>query len=477
MLALAHAGRLVLSLASVVLIGRNLAPGDFGFVALVSSVYIVAVELIDMGTTAIATRDVAARPGAERETLAALLALRRILSIVAVAVVAGVACSDYVIERDQRAVLAVAALGLFALHFHAYQLVFQVRQAYGRLVLLALGVQLGFLLACAAALSAHAGGAVIGLLVVARELALVLGSRLLAMRMLGSRVRAPWRHPGMRRLIGDAWMIGVGGLSYKLATYAGAFMLWEISSPESLATFSAAQRFVLPLGELAWLVATPLIAAMSAAVTHDKAAFRVQLEGYAKFLASLSALAGIAGYFVAPFLLRLLYGEQYASGPLSAVEVFRWLALGYVFAMVSPVLIVGEMVQGNTRALMRIAFACLALSLAGNAWAIPRYGAAGVAMVMFACEALVFAVLLARATARGDLRLDAGFAAHLAPAALLAGALWLLADAPGWQFALACAWAPLALLAVMQLPAQKACRASLAKNGRAIQWDEVTTTR
>jgi len=56
--------------------------------------------------------------------------------------------------------------------------------------------------------------------------------------------------------------------------------------------------------------------------------------------------------------------------------------------------------------------------------------------------------------------------AYFAPAALLAVALWLLADFPLLQLAMACAWVPAALLAIMRLPSQRACRNGLALAGK-----------
>jgi O-antigen/teichoic acid export membrane protein len=454
----AHAGRLALSVAIASLLGRNLSPADFGFVALVTTLYIVAVETLDMGTTAVATREIAAQPACERETLTALLALRRLLATGALAAVLTLACTQYAVQDDQRIVLVVAACGLYLLHFHAYHLVFQVRQAYGRVTALALSSQLGFLLACVAVLPWKASGAAIALLVVAREAVQALGIRLMAVRTLGYRLHPRWLQPGIGPLLKAGWMIGVAGLAYKLATYSGVFILWEFSSPVALATFSAAQRLLVPMSDMAWLFVTPLIAAMSGAASRNAEGFRMQLERNIRFLLTLSSMVAVAGYFIAPFFLRLLYGELYAAGPASAVVPFRWLALGYLFAMVSPVLIVGEIVLGNVRALMFISAACLALNLTGNAWAVPRYGAEGVAAVLFSSEAFVFLVLLARCARRRDLRLGGAWAVYLAPAASLGVALWLLAQWPLWQLAAACAWAPAALLMIMRLPAQRAYR-------------------
>lgn len=402
-LAAAHAGRLLLSLVTASLLGRSLAPGDFGFVALLSSIYIVAVEVLDMGTTAVATRSIAAQPATERATLQALLALRRLASVAAFAALLGLACSDYVVERDQRFVLALAACGVFLLHLHAYQLVFQLRQAYGRLTVLALSSQLGFLLACAVMLKFSVAGAAIGVLVVAREAVQAIGARWMAVRMLGSALRARWLDPGIGPLLRAGWMIGAAGVCYKVAAYAGGFMLWRMSAPEALASFNAAQRLLAPMSDLAWLFVTPLIAAMSASVSRDPAAFRAQLAGYLKFMLATSALGAAIGYGLAPFVLRVLYGETYASGPLSAVEILRWLLLAYFFAVVSPLLVVAELAHGNSRALLWTAAATLALNVSANAWAIPRHGAHGAAVVLAICEAFLFAVLLARCLARGDL--------------------------------------------------------------------------
>jgi O-antigen/teichoic acid export membrane protein len=423
----AHAGRLALSVGIASLLGRGLAPADFGFVALVSSIYIVATELLDMGTTAAATREMAADPAREGASLAALLALRRWLALAAAAALVLLACGGYVAGASERLVLVAAAAGLFALHLHGYQLAFQLRQAYGRVTALALCGQAGFLVAAAVAIELHAGGAVIALLVVVREAVQALVARWMAVRILGARVAVAWRDPGAARLFHAAWMLGAAGLAYKLTAHAGGYMLWALDSPEALATFNAAQRLLLPMADMAWLVVVPLIAAMSGTVVRDATAFRAQLEGHVTFLMALSALVAVAGWFIAPVLLRVLYGDLYASGPWSAVATFRWLALGYLFALVTPVLVVGEMVQGNARALLVTTASALAANLAANAWAVRAHGPEGAALVLVACEAYVFFVLFARSLSRGQVRVRAAWALYLVPAALLIPVLWWLA--------------------------------------------------
>lgn len=459
--------RLALSVAITVYLGRLLVPGDFGFVALVTSLFVVAMEILDMGTTAVATREIAASPDAERETLGALLALRRLLGLILFAGALVLAASGYVADGEQQAVLVATAFVLYLLHLHGYQVVFQVRQSFGKAAALGLAGQAGFLAASVVALKLHAAGAVIALLVVAREIVLVVGSRWLAVRMLGYRLRPPWLHPGIGRLLKAGWMLGVAGVCYKVGTYTGGFFLWGLASPEALATFSAAQRLLVPLGDMAWLFVIPLIASMSAAAAHDPNAFRVQLQGYTKLLLGGSLLVAAAGYFLAPMVLGLLYGPQYASGPLSSVSAFRWLAAGYVFALVTPALAVAELAQGHAFALMVTGFAYLVLDAALNLWLVPSRGAEGAALALCASEAFGFVVLLGRSIARGHARIDWTWAVYLLPGALLAAALALLDGSPLLQLVLACAWAPAALVATLGLPAQRACRASLKAGGHA----------
>jgi O-antigen/teichoic acid export membrane protein len=364
---------------------------------------------------------------------------------------------------DQRLVLVAAAAGIVLLHFHGYQLAFQLRQAYRPITTLALGGQLGFLAACAVAVGLQAAGTVFALLVVVREAVQALGLRLAGRRAIGAPLEVPFRHPGAGILLRAGWMIGAGAVAYKLCAHAGGFILWEVASPEALGSFNAAQRLLLPLSDMAWLLALPLLAAFSRSATRDRAAFRLQLEGHLKLMLAMAASVAVAAHFVGPFVLRLLYGDIYATGPWSAVEPLRWIALAYLFALVAPVLVMGEIAQGGARALLGSALASLAANVALNAWLAPKLGAEGAAIALCGSEALFLSLLLARCVLRGDARPGLAWVPYLAPAALLGVVLWLLRDSPAGQLASALALAPASLVALTQLPAQRACRRSLSR--------------
>lgn len=461
LLMLAQACRLLLFLAVTGLLGRQLPAADFALVAWVSSVFIVAAELVDLGTSAVVARNIAAQPGREGELVSALLSIRRLLAGLAALAVLALALSPLVPEPGHRAALAGAAAGVYLLHLHAYHPVFQWRQAYGGILALGLAGQAGFLLASAAALKLQVTGVAIALLVVLREALLALSHRWAALRLLGHGIRAPWHQPGMFDLLRQGWMLGVAGVSYKLAIYGGVFWLFTPQSLQALASFSAAHRLLVPTVELAWLFVNPLFAALSMALVRSASDFRIQLNGQAQWLLGLACTVAVTGFLLAPELLGVLYGSAYVTGSGSAVAVFRWLAAGLVFAWVTPLFVVAETTLGHVRALMLLGLGCLAVAVLGNLWAVPRWGAEGAAAVLVLCEALVLVGLLARSIRRNEIRSDAGWLWCPVPACTLAVVLYMLEGSAVWQGAVAVAFLPATLWLLSRLPAYRACRASM----------------
>jgi O-antigen/teichoic acid export membrane protein len=468
MLAAWLAGRIAIFVMLTSLLGRSLAPADFGFVALATILFALAAEVLDMGTLATVTRRIAANPGEERAELEALLALRRVIASVLFAGIVALAAAGHFPGIEERAALVAVAAGVLVLHFGAYQVAINLRGAFRPVVLLGLALQLAFAFATVAALQAGRGAVTIVALIVVLQAAQALGARRIAMRRLGYSADGAWPRARMRTLLTAAWMVGVAGICYKGAHHAAALLLWELGGAEALATFNAAQRLAAPLGEMSWLFVTPLIAPMSTAAARGGAALGVALEGYAKFLLGVGSTVAVAGVTCAPFILHLMYGDRYASGAWSSVEVFRWLSVAAALGFVNALLVVGELARGNGRALLALGITMLAGVVAATAWAAPRHGAEGVAAALCAAEGLLLVGLAARALSRRELLARAGWLAYLAPAAALAALLQALADSPALQFMLACIWVPLTLMALYRLPAQKATRARIA----ATAWHE-----
>ena len=454
-LLLSQVARVVLFLLITRQLGRDMDPADFGFFALVSTLFALALQVMDMGSTAVATRQIGQQPGMERELLDALLGWRLLLgAVMAVGclllALVGPAQSPY-----ERAVLAAAGVGVLLLHQSAYYVVFQLRQEFGKPLLLGLGSQVAFLLACLLLLRMNVGGIVVALLVVVREVVQVMGSRLIAIRALGFELRPRLRSPALRALLLTAWPFGVCAVIYKLAFHGGTFFVWMLEPPDALGTLSATLRLFSPVIDAAWLFVTPLIVGMSIAARSDTAAFRDQLGAQVCMLLGVAALLAVCGYLLAPTVLRLLYGDRYVLGELSSVLTFQWFGAATALSLITPVPVIAMLAQHRERELLWVSAFGLALNVLVCAWAIPRHGAAGAAMATFATEAAVLTGLLARLHSSGDWRPSLLLAAHVLPAGVLALVLSALGPHPHWRLPIAGLFGLAAVIAMWQMPSQK----------------------
>lgn len=453
--------RLAVSLVTVVVLGRFLSPLDFGFFALLSAIFILSQEVLDMGTTATATRDVLHGGRSEAEILATLLAWRRI--VVLVLMLAGMAflALGQGYSHLYEGVLAIALLALLLLPLNVYYVVFQVRQSFARIVGVGLAAQ-GLFLLLAAAMAGWAGaGVLIGLLVVARELGVLLVNRRIAVGMLGSPVTSPVAWPQVREFVSKAWALGLATVAYHLAFHSGTFFLAILADGEELGVFSASQRLFVPLVSSVWVVLTPLIAALSLSASQDEALFRHQVASYFKLLAGVAALTVSAGYLCAPYLLPLLYGETYGTGALSSVGVFRWLTVGFGLSLITPVLVIHAIATHDERRLAGTAVVLLVANILINAWAVPRFGAEGAALAPALTEMVLLGLLLRHALGRQWLETLGGTVPYLLPAVVLALAMTPLPEIPWLQITVAGAMGLASVVILWNLPEQRGCRQTL----------------
>ncbi|WP_462114014.1 lipopolysaccharide biosynthesis protein [Lysobacter xanthus] len=454
-LLLAQVARVVLFLLVTRQLGRDMEAADFGFFALVSTMFALALQVMDMGSTAVATRQIGQQPAIERELLEALLGWRLLLGTVMAVGCLLLALFGPVRGPEERAVLAVAGIGVFLLHQSSYFVVFQLRQQFGRALLLGLGSQIGFLLASLVLLRMHVVAVVVALLVVVRETVQVLGSRLIAIRLLGYPLRPRLRSPALRPLLAVAWPFGLCAVIYKLAFHGGTFFVWMLETPDVLGTLGATLRLFSPVIDAAWLFVTPLIVGMSVAARTDTDVFRNQLSAYLCLLLGVAGLLAVCGSMLAPTLLRMVYGDRYVLGELSSVATFQWCSAATALSLVTPAAAIAMLAQHREKELLWISAAGLGLNMLVCAWAIPRHGAAGAAMATFATEAFIVFGLLGRLYISGDWRPSPWLVAHLLPAALVASALLALAPHPQLRLPVAALMGLVSVLAMWQLPAQK----------------------
>jgi len=401
------------------LLGRSLPAEAFGFVALVGTVFSLARELTDLGSSNVAAAQIAPEPTRERSVLEDLLALR--LGLAALAAMACVALAATRGRHDEQGLLVFAALAILLQHLSAFGVVFLVRQALAAPAFLAVASQVAVLLASVALAAGGAAASLFAAVLVVREVVVSIGIAALGVRRIGYR---PW--PRLRAwagstLLRNASLYGLAALLYTITVQGAPLLVAGFCAPEALGAFAAAFRPMSPLLTLPWLIATPLAPAFALLYRSDPAGFVRRTAATVQCTVGAAAVIAIAGQDLAAPALALLYSGRFIDGPLSAVAVLNWLAVALGAVCVIAAVVVVLLAAGRVRAILGLAVTCLMINGLLVALLLPSHGFVGVAMALAVATVVVAmgACALALRHAAMPVALLPAFAT-LAPAAGLA---------------------------------------------------------
>lgn len=450
--------RLVLSVLVTAILGRLLAPADFGFFALVAAVFVVATDLIDLGTSSVTVRETVRDPTRERALLEGLMGWRRLCSLfIAGALVAAALMHD---DAQRRWVLLGAASVLALLAPAALYPPFHVRQAQEGPALLAVGSQ-AFVLAGVVGLWAlRTPGAVFAWLLVLREAVTFAGLRALASRLVGFRPRAVLRGRGLPAFLAMSLVYGVAFLMHGLYFHVDVFLVRGLRGEAELGAYAAAYRPINPALTTPWLLVVPLLPVLSAAARAHRGRFVRQAGGAAELMLGIGATGAVAGALLAPELLEILYGGNYLAGDLAAVSAFRWLSLAVGIVWVTSVFATALLADGREKVLLAICAAGLLVNVVGNLVFIPRYGFTAAAVTTAATELLVGATVLAVfvSTVGRRPRVKPAWIGFLLPAAGLGAILAVVGGSAPLRVGVGVAVGGAAVLALLASPAGRSHR-------------------
>lgn len=439
-----------LSFVLAIILGRSLAPGDLGFYSLIGAVFLIARELLNFGSGNLATREISRRPESEGALISQMLWLRRLLGCCLAVLCASISSMEG--DPQRRWVAVLASGGILALYLGAYSPVFQVRQAFGRISMLGVLAQAITLGGVVVFVLVGVPPYLFPVLVLLRELISVLGTRVLAVRILGKAV-APRRPSGQEwRFFGDSLRYGMAAVLYNNFVHLAGFMVWFAIGDAALGAYSAALRPLLPALALPWMLMNPMIAPMSDASGKDEGAFRVHAGKAVSFGFGMGLIGAVAGFFMAEDFIRLLYGGAYLDGDLNIVPCFQLLCFAYVFVCLSASLVTVLMTRGKERALLHVAVLGLLLTVGGNLWGLPRFGFVASGWTMLLTEwVLTLACLCVLGRQAWPLLGQKGMVVSLLPGGVLGLILFGLRDT-AWLFAAGAVLVPVAFVSLWALP-------------------------
>ncbi len=375
----------ILGFALLALMARGLSQADYGKLMFALTLCGVTVLVTDLGASTDLSRRVGAAPAGARRRLEAVLSAR--LPLVAAYLVL---LPAWVAVSKPDALAVVAAIAVYSVCkdvYRTYSSLFLGLHRVGYTVL-AFGISLAVLVSAVAvgAMTGAGLGWMTGAHVLSGAVLLGLAAAIARLRIGPFRLRFGWRR--MRRIFGGSVWLFVLSIAGLVHLAADTVMLGYLQPYEQVARYQAAAK-LLEASQFAvrplTLILLPVCAALAARQQWDD--LRRLMH---KMFAGMAVLGAAAWVFVALLalpIIRMVYTATYDE----SAEVLRLSVPGLYTATVAMLLASATMREKRAVLIMATG---VALNVALNLVAIPRYGALGAAWVAVASQTFVGAWLI-----------------------------------------------------------------------------------
>ncbi len=373
---------LALGIVVTVLLVRTLGPGGFGVWSTLLAISSLLGVVGNMGFEQVALRCAVAEPEREPQWLGALLIIRLLLSLVALALCVG---AIVLIAPNRTALIAgvVMTLSLLTAAVSSLRVAFQlrVRNSYSIAVMSIQSVLWAAVVVWGYVTGAGIVALAIGFTVTTSFASLLLGA--LALRFTPVRFSEIRRHSaeliraGVPLAVGGALVIGYGQIDQVL--------IFKIAGSEEAGLYGAAYRLFSQSSFVPVSISTTVFALLAASFVADRERFRVLLQISLELVlaAAIGALALTAVY--SSEIVHLLYGHEFnrAAAALPVLMgAFVLVSVGYL----QDLLVI---ISRQQKRFVVAAVLALVLNVCLNLALIPRYGFMAAAWTTVATELFV----------------------------------------------------------------------------------------
>lgn len=359
-----------------ILLARHLTVADYGLYSYATTLAVMGTMVMTAGLSGLAVKALVHDRANEARTMTALVLIRELFA--ALGYTAFLLISLTSDDDVATAVTAISLVVLFARGLDASELWFQSRAESKYTAPVRIG-------AVVAALVARVVGIMLGLdltgFIIIYVAEAVLTSGGLLWRYLSDRRSPRFAKPDLetpKNLLGDSWLLLLGGIANQVNTRADIPLLQALSGATAVGLYSAAAR----LSELFYFLPAVFMTAyfprlLNIRKVHgpESARYRREMQRAYDLACWVGILIAVVVVLVGPWALTLLYGEAYESaGSVLRIHV---IALPFVFmgAVFSKwILAEGYLVASLTRHVLGAG-----LNVGLNVILIPHYGILGAA--------------------------------------------------------------------------------------------------
>ncbi|MDQ1397623.1 MAG: hypothetical protein QOG64_2882, partial [Acidimicrobiaceae bacterium] len=379
----------VASVAFVLLVARSLGTAAYGYFNFATSFVPLLLIFATWGLNLALIRELARQTDRLSELFSSGLVLRAGLGAAAIAV--AIAISPLFVDNGQ-AVAVIAVVGVALFLDELSNLLGAVFKAFERMKFNAVVNLANRILSIVFAIVVLARGGGLIALCVAYLLGSV-GAFVCAWLTLGRffppvHLRDASRTV-VKQLARQGMVIGLAGGLNMAVFRIDAVMLQAIKGPVAVGLYGVAYRFIDAILFISWSLANVALPRISRA-GRSRVTDRTCTATAALLLAFYLPI-GVGSLFTARWVVTLLFSKRYAV----AAPAVPWLTFAAVFYALAFLARMATIALGRRSAVVWVAALSLAVNIGVNAFAIPRYGYQGAAVVTFITEVVDAVVMIA----------------------------------------------------------------------------------
>jgi O-antigen/teichoic acid export membrane protein len=373
-LLMARMGYAVAVLFSSTLAARFLGVEDFGRLSLAQTLLTVLSPLVFFGLQPIVSTALVTKP----DSLLVWTAIRFQVSVAFILVLGVAVAMLYLggIFGLPFWLVMVVLLGLFTLPFDMIEGFFLAKECPEREAYSRLGARI-CLVGCQLGVGFGGGGLALFALLVLFEKIIQAGLHLWQGMKVGFRIEpSAYDADLLKRVLRRSWPLLLSSLSIVAFSRLGELALGILMSPAAVAQFAVASR----LAEALAMLPTALVAVLVPWLvrSHDKEGFFDVLDRVLSIVIYLSAASAIGLYLLAPYIVKILFGEGFED----AVTPLRLLVWNVI--LIGSGLVRGrfQVLENDTVHVLVQTSLGFALGVILNCFLIPSHGILGAAIAV-----------------------------------------------------------------------------------------------
>lgn len=372
-------------------IARYLGPDQFGLLSFAMAFTGLFSALASLGLDGIVVRELVTRPD-ERNVL---LGTAAILKLVAggLAMIVTIAAIAVLRPHDARSLWVVGiAAGAFIFQASSVVDLYFQSELRSRYTVIAAGVAFGISTIARILLLVTQRSVIAFAWATLGETALAAIFLLIAYRWTGARARA-WEFSARvaRLLLKDSWPLILSSISITIAMRIDQIMIGQMLSDREVGLYAAAAR----MSEVGYFIPSIIVTSIFPTIIttrrQSEALFYVRLQKLMNVLVGLGLAMALPVTLLAPLLMRMLFGAQYAEAA-NALRIMVWAGC---FVFFGSGWSSWMLLENRTKTMLLFQLNAAAVNIALNLVLIPRLGIDGAAYATLLSYAVGHTVLAA----------------------------------------------------------------------------------